>query len=53
MEQKKMCPTHPTLPADNCGRCEARIARAELKRDDPPDDDGRAERMYERWLGRS
>lgn len=51
MAATKMCPSHPRFPVDNCPRCEARIERAELERDDPPDDD-RAERAYEKWLGR-
>lgn len=46
------CPTHPRYPVDSCPVCEAKIARAELERDDPQDEgmaDHAADR-YEQWM---
>lgn len=55
MASTKACPSHPGHPAERCPRCEVAIARAEDARSglwDPPDDVGRGEREYERFLER-
>jgi hypothetical protein len=50
----RRCPTHPWLPVNDCPRCDARIARAELARDDPGDgtETQREEVRFERFLDR-
>lgn len=46
----RRCPRHPASPVDECGACEALITRAELERDDPPDESQAEQERYERWL---
>lgn len=55
MAGKKMCPTHPRHPVDNCPPCETKIAAAEDRASglwDPPDAWQRGQDEYERWLDR-
>lgn len=49
----RRCPTHPDQPYDDCGRCEAKIARAEQAAEAGNGDGFAADRAadrYERWL---
>lgn len=46
----RRCPTHPTMPYDDCGFCEAKIIRQELHESDPPPDWELGQDRYERQL---